>query len=523
MVRKRFDDFSSWDTPSTSTTRKASKYSIDAWDDDTPNQPPEPVQRHRVLPTATPATKQAAKPNHITPVDSPSSQQVAPHHEKPKEDQESFITPFEDFLGTDEDIQDEELLQPKSTDDQPSNDLENRQKAASENRHHGLSAMMRKHAISHHTAIPASNQTTPAEVPDTAYNQQLDTDHPSNQIDDIGTDTTSASSSPYDFNDYDIEPDFKQPIVEDQPQLTSESIEPADYFTSDEGKPIDPESDENLPWSIPDGHVQDDNFVFDDSSTPSDDHVDGNADEYEMATDPSNDNEQDDPTDDADEVPIQEPEDSDQSSDDEPNQDDMKHRLGSLWHQIKSDLTGGDDQSSHQGGENNQNDRHPKQIGSGTSHPSIHPIHWLRSIINAVFSLLHITGRIAKIGISLGFILILAWLVLNIITAFDKGSSIHESHDEGVVSVVSTSWHDASLSTRVTNHSDLIAHITGKAIVKAWSPNLNPISLVNPSVIATCSFTSLDVNPGATVDWPSTCSKQGSGLWNRISVTIEYQ
>jgi hypothetical protein len=338
---------------------------------------------------------------------------------------------------------------------------------------------------------------------------------------------------------------LNDPDLNDAGNVDSSSIDPNDYFddSSSTGMPDD------QVWSMDDLSEPDDSnneFVFDTDDQPagssnaskqdhgsdgpgaSDDHQNG---ENHNESNADSGNDQEPPHSDQDtpkwkqglnsflrkaKAELHGEDAEDPSDPNDPDEDDDKN---------DSDSNDTDKNNSDGNGKNSgqKNDGSNGKRNSGRPGLGFHPFKIIGGLLGGVFKLIGITGRLLQSVISIGFILILAWLVLNVVAALQQGSSSNESIDEGTVTVIDRAYHDGSVTATLKNTSDLIAHVEGSAEVKAWSPNLNPIDLVNPRLVATCKIDPVNVNPGESKSITSEqCQVTASGLWNHVKINIEY-
>lgn len=111
------------------------------------------------------------------------------------------------------------------------------------------------------------------------------------------------------------------------------------------------------------------------------------------------------------------------------------------------------------------------------------------------------------------------WTVPNLHTALNPSSSSFESN-EGTVKVSDPSYGDGHVSFKATNDSEMIAHISVKAEVKAWSPVPRwPTSLFAPRTIMGCGETSAEINPGESRTITMECHG-GNGVWKRPAIEV---
>lgn len=111
------------------------------------------------------------------------------------------------------------------------------------------------------------------------------------------------------------------------------------------------------------------------------------------------------------------------------------------------------------------------------------------------------------------------WTVPNLHTALNPSSSSFESN-EGTVKVSDPSYGDGHVSFKATNDSDMIAHISVKAEVKAWSPVPRwPTSLFAPRTIMGCGEMSAEINPGESRTITMECHG-GNGIWKRPAIEV---
>jgi hypothetical protein len=298
-----------------------------------------------------------------------------------------------------------------------------------------------------------------------------------------------------------------------------------------------PSDDAPIDWGVDDDDVDDSNqFVFDDPSSKD-------------KTEP----ESDDDTESAEDA---EPQDEDDGSEADEQQDESdskpaggwKQKLRRLADQAKAELHGedvpdednadksedtedeGEDTEDRSDGKDapSDNDRksskNPDQHDHGGSGHHFNLLSPITGLFRAIFGLLHLTGRLARAVFSLGSLFIILWIVLGLVAAFTGNGTSYESNDEGTVTVSGKSFNGTTVSMTMKNDSDLIAHVSGTATVKAWAPDLNPISWVNPKIVASCTVDSVDINPGETRSVESKpCDGAGNGVWKRVAVKLIYE
>ena len=356
----------------------------------------------------------------------------------------------------------------------------------------------------------------------------------------------SGFGGDYDISDGAIgEPDtmssasLNNPDLNDSDVVDSSTIDPNDYF----GDPSDDSSapSDDQAWSMDDLSEPDDpnnQFVFDADDQPGDDK-NSNQNPKHSGTDDGSAPDEDQPSgeDDSDN-------DQESSGNEDQNVPKWKQGLNSFLRQANAELHGEDADDPDPNASDEDNDGDPdsngtdKNNGNGNGKNNtgqkndggdngsrngrrpgggFHPFKIIGTLLGGIFKLIGITGRLLQSVISIGFILIIAWLVLNVAASLQHGSSSNESIDEGTVAVSDRGYSDGRVTATFRNKSDLIAHVGGSAEVKAWSPDLNPINLVNPRLVATCKIDQVDVNPGESKSVTSEqCHVTARGLWNHM-------
>lgn len=146
------------------------------------------------------------------------------------------------------------------------------------------------------------------------------------------------------------------------------------------------------------------------------------------------------------------------------------------------------------------------------------------SAARGVVSKIRAVKRSYRIAATLGLVFAGLWTSLNVPAAMDKGGASGEAVDEGSVKVAAASWNGSAVEVTLQNDSEMIAHVSGRAVVRSWSPSVSPVSWIGARVTATCEIPSTDVDPGAsrTVE-ASKCDAKPTGVWHRVKATLDYE
>lgn len=287
------------------------------------------------------------------------------------------------------------------------------------------------------------------------------------------------------------------------------------------------EDDEDFPVA----HREDD---FDDDSDPIDSRIAVDMPSSDYITDPDiddeSDNEEDEePSDESDEdteeEPLPEPEPTKDEESNEPKNKPQKYWLQGIKDKIKNEIGVPD--------ENEEPDQQePKTIpqlpsaekpqrhtnGKGLSNILLAPVHMVMSTIRGLSKILRIILSLS----GLVFLIVVAWLIFNIIPAVSNTSAQY-THDEGNVSVSSLSYANNKVSFSVDNESDMIAHISATASVKAWKPSISRISsIISPIDVMSCQSQSADLMPEESKTITLSCSGE-QGIWMRPIVKVNNQ
>lgn len=144
--------------------------------------------------------------------------------------------------------------------------------------------------------------------------------------------------------------------------------------------------------------------------------------------------------------------------------------------------------------------------------------------VHGVISKIRAVKRSYRIAATLGLVFAGLWTSLNVPAAMDKGGASGEAVDEGSVKVAAASWNGSAVEVTLQNDSEMIAHVSGRAVVRSWSPSVSPVSWIGARVTATCEIPSTDVDPGAskTVE-ASKCDAKPTGMWHRVKTTLDYE
>ena len=160
----------------------------------------------------------------------------------------------------------------------------------------------------------------------------------------------------------------------------------------------------------------------------------------------------------------------------------------------------------------------PHTNGKGLSNILLTPVHMVMSAIRGLSKILRIILSLS----GLVFLIVVAWLIFNIIPAVSNTSTQY-THDEGNASVSSLSYANNKVSFSVDNKSDMIAHISASASVKAWKPSLSHISsIISPIDVMSCQPQSADIMPKESKTMTLQCNGE-SGIWMRPIVKVNNQ
>ena len=155
------------------------------------------------------------------------------------------------------------------------------------------------------------------------------------------------------------------------------------------------------------------------------------------------------------------------------------------------------------------------QPGNGKRGRSHHPLRRARDLFFKVSR----ARRRLYIICSIIACLLGVWTVPNLHAAFSPSSSSFDEN-EGTVKVADPKYADNHVSFKATNDSDMIAHISVKGMVKAWSPRpMWPSSLFAPRTVMGCGETSMDINPGESKTITMECHG-GDGIWKRPAIEV---
>jgi competence protein ComGC len=154
----------------------------------------------------------------------------------------------------------------------------------------------------------------------------------------------------------------------------------------------------------------------------------------------------------------------------------------------------------------------------GLSNIVLTPVHMVMSTIRGLSKILRIILSLSGLVV----LIVIAWLIFNIIPAVSNTSAQY-THDEGNASVSSLSYANNKVSFSVDNESDMIAHISASASVKAWKPSISHISsIINPVDVMSCQPQSVDLMPKESKNMILQCNGE-SGIWMRPIVKVNNQ
>lgn len=144
--------------------------------------------------------------------------------------------------------------------------------------------------------------------------------------------------------------------------------------------------------------------------------------------------------------------------------------------------------------------------------------------LDAVLRKIRAVRRSWRIASALSLVFVGLWTSLNIPAAVDKGGANGAAVDEGSVKVAAARWTGSAVEVTLRNDSEMVAHVSGSAAVRSWSPSASPTSWIGARTTATCELPSTDVDPGATVTVSSIkCDAEPTGIWHRVKATLEYE
>lgn len=206
----------------------------------------------------------------------------------------------------------------------------------------------------------------------------------------------------------------------------------------------------------------------------------------------------------------------------------LKDKFHAFIAQAKSEIgassddepNGGDDDDGTVGKPSRKSKKKPVEAPAQNEAKGRGPL----SAVHGVISKIRTVKRAYRIAATLGLVFAGLWTSLNVPAAMDKGGATGEAVDEGSVKVAAASWNGSTVEVTLQNDSEMIAHVSGSAVVKSWSPSASPVSWIGARVTATCEIPATDVDPGAskTVE-ASRCDAKPTGVWHRVKATLDYE
>lgn len=206
----------------------------------------------------------------------------------------------------------------------------------------------------------------------------------------------------------------------------------------------------------------------------------------------------------------------------------LKDKFHAFIAQAKSEIgvssddesNGGDDGHGTAGKPSRKSKKKPAEAPAQNEAKGRGPL----SAVHGVISKIRTVKRAYRIAATLGLVFAGLWTSLNVPAAMDRGGATGEAVDEGSVKVAAARWTGSGVEVTLRNDSEMVAHVSGRAVVKSWSPSASPVSWIGARVTATCEIPSTDVDPGAskTVE-ASKCDAKPTGVWRRVKATLEYE
>lgn len=206
----------------------------------------------------------------------------------------------------------------------------------------------------------------------------------------------------------------------------------------------------------------------------------------------------------------------------------LKDKFHAFIAQAKSEIgarsgdgpNGGDDGDGTPGKPSRKSKKKPAEAPAQNEAKGRGPLSAVHGVINKI----HAVKRAYRIAATLGLVFAGLWTSLNVPAAMDRGGATGEAVDEGSVKVAAARWTGSGVEVTLRNDSEMVAHVSGSAVVKSWSPSASPASWIGARVTATCELPATDVDPGAskTVE-TSRCDAKPTGVWHRVKATLEYE
>ena len=145
-------------------------------------------------------------------------------------------------------------------------------------------------------------------------------------------------------------------------------------------------------------------------------------------------------------------------------------------------------------------------------------------VFDSVLRKIRAVRRSWRIASAISLVFVGLWTSLNIPAAVDKGGASGTAVDEGSVKVSDARWTGSGVEVTLRNDSEMVAHVSGSAAVRSWSPSASPVSWIGARTTATCELPSTDVDPGESVTVSSIkCDAEPTGVWHRVKATLEYE
>lgn len=210
----------------------------------------------------------------------------------------------------------------------------------------------------------------------------------------------------------------------------------------------------------------------------------------------------------------------------------LRDRFNAFLAQARSEIGAGDDDDgadSEPAVKKQKKPRRSKSVGapSGDDGRGDGPKSLLKDPIGFVrgaASKIRAVKRGYRIAVAVSVLVAGLWTALNIPAAMDKGGATGEAVDEGSVEVSDARWTGSTVELTLSNDSEMIAHVSGSASVKSWSPTVSPLTWLGARETATCKLPVVDVDPGASKKVEaSECSGKPTGVWPRVKATLSYE
>lgn len=145
-------------------------------------------------------------------------------------------------------------------------------------------------------------------------------------------------------------------------------------------------------------------------------------------------------------------------------------------------------------------------------------------VFDAVLRKIRAVRRSWRIASAISLVFVGLWTSLNIPAAVDKGGANGAAVDEGSVKVAAARWTGSGVEVTLSNDSEMVAHVSGSAVVRSWSPSASPVTWIGARTTATCELPATDVDPGESATVSSIkCDAEPTGIWHRVKATLEYE